>query len=365
MKNQKLNEGMTMETKNTKFTAQNTKLFAYSGSKLKYKNQFTEMHNKMKAKAVKYYIEVFSGSLASLFHNLAYIDAETIIINDINPRLINLYNQIKNNHKEVIEKYKLLEQEFQRIISPNLRGKRPVPKEDREQFQANNDFYLEARKLLNKVGIGTNQAALFLFVLNHNYNGLYSENKRCEVNCSFNWSAKHIDIEAIAANIRNLHEFFTVNTIIFETMNAKELLEKYKDEDTFIYLDPPYINSDIQYTKKNIDSFNNIDTHFQLLEECNKYKYVLYSNNHHEMFVERFDNYLNFKRTNSISDKDKKAKLEILAYKINEQKALKPIPIAQLLGIEESHTATPVNNQVKGITQLLNLQNELLNTEAS
>jgi len=358
--NSKSTQGAKMSTTNKAnrhFTAEDMNLFSWAGSKRKYKNSFETAHAELKVKKVKYYIEVFAGSLASLFHNIEHVDAETIVINDINKKLINLYRHIQKSPKELFEKFKILEDEYMRIIPEHLLNKKLVPKEDREEFQANNDFYLEVRAVLNSIDLDINHAALLLFLLNRNFNGLYSENKKGKINSSFNWSAKALNMTKIETAINNLHLFFNANQIVFETMDAAKLIEKYECEDTFIYLDPPYIDTEVQYTQQNEKSFNLLQTHLDMLESCNKYRYVLYSNNHHEAFIPLFDGYTNFFRSNNISANDKKNKKELLAYKVNQAKAIEFMPVVQLLDISLQKDITPVNNpiQSKAVSKLLDL----------
>ena len=126
----------------------------------------------------------------------------------------------------------------------------------------------------------------------------------------------------------NLHNFFNSNNVEFENLDVFELINKYDESDTFIYLDPPYSNSVIQYEngkrsrKKAVDTttFNEIKLHQQLIEKCNsKFECVMYSNNFDEIFIDNFDNHTTFERNNSIgTEKIGKRKLEILAIKTNE-----------------------------------------------
>ncbi|WP_415407292.1 DNA cytosine methyltransferase [Sulfurovum sp. CS9] len=63
--------------KNTNPTAQETKMFSYSGSKLKYKEHFEEAHNKAQVKNVHTYIEALLSSLNTItapapVNNVAY-----------------------------------------------------------------------------------------------------------------------------------------------------------------------------------------------------------------------------------------------------------------------------------------------------
>ena len=81
---EKINKNiMVMSTEG--FTAQNTKLFTYAGSKLRFKNHFDALHATLGQKIkVKTYIEGFAGTLASLFHNLTHVEAQKYVINDFN-----------------------------------------------------------------------------------------------------------------------------------------------------------------------------------------------------------------------------------------------------------------------------------------
>jgi len=324
----------TNSTEQKLYTSANTKLFTYTGSKAKYKAHFDSVHSKLDkgVKKVNTYIEVFAGTLASLFHNLHHIEAEKIVINDFNPRIINLYKQIKTNQKEVFELFNRLEEAYQSRVPKGLENLRLVPRDNRDEFIACKDFYYEARAMFNQTApdLSVANAALFLFVANHNFNGMYTESKKTGYNVSFNWSSKKINLEKIETSINNLHKFFTENNVLFENMDAFELIKKYEIEDTFIYLDPPYSDSTIQY-QEGVSNFNAIQTHLNLIDACDKYKYVMYSNAHEDIFTNKFDSHMNFSRTNRIStDKSTKSNLEILAIKTNIQE-VKAISILEII----------------------------------
>jgi len=321
-----------------------TKMFSYTGSKLQYKDKFDEIHTNIGVKTVKQYIEVFSGTLSSMFHNLQHIEVtDKIIINDINEKLIKLYRSIKSNPNELFEKYNRLEEQFISMIPENLDGSRVVPKSSRDKFELNRKFYNECKELLNSTELNVDNSSLLLFVLNHNFNGLYNENKKGDFNTSFNWSSKKVDINKIKSSIMNLHKFFNENNVVFETLPSHELIEKYNEKDTFIYLDPPYTNSDIQYSSKNIDSFNHIDTHKKMLESCEKYNYVLYSNNNEEDLHSMFDTTINFNRKGTLNSTTSKSKVEMLSFKSNVV-TVKYISPSDILGITLPDDTTPVNN---------------------
>jgi DNA-cytosine methyltransferase len=329
-------KGFTMkkfnESAQTQQTAPNSvevfetiKLFAYAGSKYKFKNIFHSMIEKMGVKKVGTYIEPFAGSLASMFHNLEMIKADKIVINDFNPKLINLYKQIKDDPKRVYLAYKMIEDKFQSLIPEDSPRVRIYEKSNRDEISKLPTMFKYIRSILND-GIYDYANAAWLFVMNHNFNGLYGENKKGDTNVSFNWSTKEINIEKIKRGIFNLSDFFNTHNVVFENLDVDTLIDNYNDSDTMVYLDPPYINTHIQYNKHRTgtkkkpskNSFMDISTHLKMIDKCSKYKYVMYSNNHHEDFVKVFDGYVNFDRQGNISANSKKSKKEILSYKIND-----------------------------------------------
>lgn len=363
--------------KTLSLTAKNTKLFSYVGSKFKYKKYYDSLLTNVKKKEYKVYIEAFAGSLASLFHNLEHIKADKIIINDFNPKIINLYTQIKNNPTEVFEKYLILENEFNRIVPQFILDKyksNGVKKEDRIYMQEVLNFYLDAKEVYNNLVLNTEHAALFIFIMKHCFSGNYTENKQAKLTTGFNWCAKKVDVKQVETAIMNLHNFFNSNNVEFENLDVFELINKYDESDTFIYLDPPYSNSQIQYgngkrarkksRKKAVNNitFNEIKLHQQLIESCHsKFECVMYSNNFDEIFTEYFDNHTTFERNNSIgTEKIEKRKVEILAIKTNEIVPVleKATAVAILLSL-----ASPVNYEV--IKNSTKLDNGLIETNNS
>lgn len=363
--------------KTLSLTAKNTKLFSYVGSKFKYKKYYDSLLTNVKKKEYKVYIEAFAGSLASLFHNLEHVKADKIIINDFNPKIINLYTQIKNNPTEVFEKYLILENEFNRIVPQFILDKyksKGVKKEDRIYMQEVLNFYTDAKEVYNNLVLNTEHAALFIFIMKHCFSGNYTENKQGKLTTGFNWKASKVNVKHVETAIMNLHNFFNSNNVEFENLDVFELINKYDESDTFIYLDPPYSNSQIQYgngkrarkksRKKAVNNitFNEIKLHQQLIESCHsKFECVMYSNNFDEIFTEYFDNHTTFERNNSIgTEKIEKRKLEILAIKTNEIVPVleKATAVAILLSL-----ASPVNYEV--IKNSTKLDNGLIETNNS
>lgn len=303
-------EIMVMATE--EFTAQNTKFFTYSGSKFKFKKQFDELHATFGQKIkVKTYIEAFAGTLASLFHNFEHVNADRYIINDLNKKVINLYKHIQQNPEELFSIFKSLEDTFQALIPEHLRNKSMVQNEDRDAFKNNSDFFYIAREFFNTIALDIHHAALFIFIMAHCFNGIYDENQSGEYNNGFNWSSKAINKETIYTKIKTLHTFFTTHEVVFESMDAFALVEKYQGSDTFIYLDPPYVGSSLQYKIAN-KSFKYLQTHIALLEICKQYDYMMYSNNYDETLCQHFQAHTSFER-GKVNGTSKLPTKEILA----------------------------------------------------
>ncbi len=343
MKTNIINNLITIAT-NLINVIQNMKLFSYTGAKTKYKKYFHHILAKIGVKKVGTHIEAFAGSLASLWHIMEVVNADKIVINDINPRMINLYIQIQKNPNKVYSLFEMLENKFQSMILPETSKKGFVKKELRGLFDNNRNFYNNVRKDFNNHKLDEINAAEMLFLLNHNFNGLYGENKKGGYNIAFNWRAAELNMNVIKTNIFNLSNFLNNNNVVFECLDIDDLIKKYNDFDTLIYLDPIYVDSIVQYNKKRKkeNSFNKIETHLKIIDSCKKYKYVIFSNNFKEEFISPFDSYITFERTNTIaSKKTNKPKTEILAYKVNEEIASLKVEVATKI------VGKPANNTYK------------------
>ncbi len=190
------------------------------------------------------YIEPFVGGGAMLFYMLeCYPNIQRVIINDINPALINCYRKIQQKHKELIEELQALQSEFYRT-------------DDKEDWKS---LYYERRKEYNNI-LPTKRntlraAALFIFFNKTCFNGLYRENNNGDFNVPF---GRYVHPNICQEQcISEAHEALkTVEILDGEYSNVLELIDW--DEYNFFYLDPPYrpllgSNNFKQYTK---NSFN-------------------------------------------------------------------------------------------------------------
>ena len=177
----------------------------------------------MMPKAYNNYFEPFAGGLA-LYCNLCPKQA---VINDINPKLINLYNAVKSDTDNLISLLDNLQNQF---------NKYPTQRE-RE------NFYYEIRTKFNSEPLGTEQASHFIFLNKLCFNGLYRENTKGEFNASFNGSTSINLYEC--SNLLNFAKQLQ-NTTILNTDFEKACETAAKGD--FIFFDSPYYDTFDKYT---------------------------------------------------------------------------------------------------------------------
>ncbi|WP_071026992.1 DNA adenine methylase [Peptoniphilus raoultii] len=190
------------------------------------------------------YIEPFVGSGAILFDILNKFTLKNIIINDINAQLISTYKFIQLNPSILIKKLRELKKYFF-DLSQTKRS----------------DFYYEIRNIYNK-NIENNDfktadmAASFIFLNKTCYNGLYRVNKKGLFNVPYG-SYKNPSIFD-EDNIYNISKLLK-NVVILNGVYNNTL--EFIDENTFVYLDPPYrpLSSSSSFTSYAKGDFNDYD----------------------------------------------------------------------------------------------------------
>lgn len=156
------------------------------------------------------YIEPFFGGGALFFH-LAHRLVPGAIIADINPELVNLYEQVARNVEEIIgwlRSASATEEEFYRIRKLDWRALRPE----------------EA-------------AARTIFLNRTCFNGLYRVNKRGEFNVPFGRYANPSICNA--PGLRAASQALKSATIL--CADYKTVLREYVSPGNLVFLDPPYL----------------------------------------------------------------------------------------------------------------------------
>ncbi len=191
------------------------------------------------------YHEPFFGGGALFFH----LEPERGTINDANPRLMNVYKQIRDRPEKVIEQLK----SYRHPQSPPDNG-RDFSDKTRKGDDINL-YYYQQRELFNRRPNNekfdeVEEAALFLYINRTCYNGLYRENQNGEFNASVgsyddpNWVQEEL--------LRKASRVLDGTTI--RVGDYSYIVEKAQKND-FVYFDPPYsITSNHAYTDGNFGS---------------------------------------------------------------------------------------------------------------
>lgn len=166
------------------------------------------------------YVEPFVGGGSVLFWILQrFPNIKRAVINDINPKLINTYQVVKDNSDELIACLHTLEDDYL-----------PLNQEDRTAY------FLERRKQFNTSNLSCIEyAALFIFLNKTCFNGLYRENAKGLFNVPHGRYDKLMicNEETIRADAELLQRVEIMNNDFAAT-------EVFADEHTFFYFDPPY-----------------------------------------------------------------------------------------------------------------------------
>lgn len=193
------------------------------------------------------YYEPFLGGAAVLLD----LNPTNAVVSDINPELINMYIQIRDHIDEVVE------------VLINLDNNHEASAESKH-------FYYGIRNIYNE-NLGTNtalQAARFIYLNKHCFNGLYRVNKKGEFNVPFNgklsgWSADPNHLRELSIRLKNVD------------IRCSDYLDAIKDagNNDFVFFDSPYApittTSFTDYTKEGFDYEDHVTlaATFKLLTE--------------------------------------------------------------------------------------------------
>ena len=208
------------------------------------KSQLIEQIEKMLPtdgkKVLTKYAEPMVGGGALFFSLLSKYDFEELYISDINAELINAYQAVKNDVDNLIAKLN----EMQMLFLPMDENGRKY-------------FYYTVRERFNSTTLteetATEKAAQFIFLNKTCFNGLYRVNRKGQFNVPMG-AYKNPTI-CDEENLRNIHEALQNVTIV---CGDYSLSKSFIDQDTFVYIDPPYrpISETSAFTSYNSDVFD-------------------------------------------------------------------------------------------------------------
>lgn len=244
------------------------------------KSQLLDLILKKFPKKINNYHEIFLGGGSVLF-GLLYLKATNQIeitgsINafDINQRLINLYNNIKNN------KAKLYLQIYKYFYTYDKK----LNDDDKEKY------YYECRDEFNSLDLNRiESSALFIFLNKTGFRGVYRENSKGKFNVPYG----HYKT---TPKFMSKDDFYKLSDLLqdvtFKCKPFQESLKNISDGD-FIFLDPPYApEKNTSFTKYNKSGFTiaNNNELFNTIKKMNNIKFMM-CNANVEIVQQSFENY--------------------------------------------------------------------------
>lgn len=215
------------------------------------------------------YYEPFAGGLAVLLELMP----SSAIVNDINPELTNMYLQIKYQPQKVITNLKKLD-------------------ELHESFEDPKEFYYSVRKDFNdNMGSETAvQAARFIYLNKHCFNGLYRVNSKGEFNVPFNGklSGRSFDED----HLRNVSEVLTHTLVL--NKDFEDVVSGARLND-FVFFDSPYVpltpTSFTDYTKEGFSYEDHVRLAKVFKELTNRGCYCMLTNHDTPLIRELYKDY--------------------------------------------------------------------------
>lgn len=171
---------------------------------------------------IEKYVEPFVGGGAVLIDVLQKYEVKEAYAFDINEDLINCYNVIKNNIKQLIQELYKKEKEYKKL-----------------EMDERNIYFYDIRKEYNSYKlekeINIKRASEFIFLNKTCFNGLYRVNKSGKFNvpCGKYKNPTICD----SKNLRNLSKLIQNVTFLYDDYKRSN---RYVDNKTFVYFDPPY-----------------------------------------------------------------------------------------------------------------------------
>lgn len=220
------------------------------------------------------YVEPFVGGGAMLFNilNNHSDNLKSIIINDINIDLINVYDVIKNKSDQLIFVLNFLQKKFHEL-------------DDNEEKKK--EFYYEKRNIFNELDIldfSNYAAALFIFLNKTCFNGLFRVNKSNHFNVPMGSYKKPMICDE--QNIMLVHnKLQNVEILNGDYQNTLNIINNNNFRDNnynvLFYIDPPYrpLNATSNFNSYSKEDFND-DEQKRLKLFCDKinengYKFIL------------------------------------------------------------------------------------------
>lgn len=209
------------------------------------------------------YVEPFFGGGAMFIWAYEKNPAASFYINDINEHIIQIYKAIKNDCEKFCQTVDRLERAYLPLPSPeDIKTNKELQKKFKLEARGRHDwdaiyevepsrrhFYFKVRDRYAWKYAGwdsTFEAGVLYFLMKTGFNGVWQINKN--TNGRFGTPAGLLnqkDKVYDKDNVHVWHEALQRCTIL--SLDFAEVVEKYADKNTFLFMDPPYRKSFTQY----------------------------------------------------------------------------------------------------------------------
>lgn len=186
------------------------------------KSQLLEVIREKYPSGIERYCEPFVGGGAVLLDVLANFQPKEVLINDINPELVNVYTQVRDDVDDIIAMLSDMQDEFWVL---NTDEHKAYYSEKRAKFN----------ELIHAGEQSVQKAALFIFINKTCFNGLYRVNSKGFYNVPMGSYKKPLICDA--ENLRLISGL--MKNVGIRCGNYSECAD-FIDENTFVYIDPPY-----------------------------------------------------------------------------------------------------------------------------
>ncbi len=198
---------------------------------------------------IKRYVEPFVGGGAMFFFLKKHYTLDESILLDINRELVMAYQVIKNDHKNLTEMLKDIEESH---LKMDEEGRKINYYKIRKEYNSE----IHSADLENYSDQWIEITSNLIFMNKTCYNGLFRQNKMGEFNVPFGlYKNPRICDET---NIELVNNALKDTEILCADFTVSE---SYINEKTFVYLDPPYrpLNKTSNFTNYSKDGFNDFD----------------------------------------------------------------------------------------------------------
>ena len=214
------------------------------------------------------YIEPFCGGGSSWLFVLQKYHPKRIIVNDINPNVINLWKCIQNNPKKLCE---ILDNMISDYLILNWDERKEYFLNLRIAFNSNKQILFES-------DMDIRMAAEFLFLNKTCFNGLWRTNSKGEFNTPFG-QPKNQNLNPRIYNIDNIIGLSKlIKNVEFVCCDYKDVIGDDVIGDVLVYMDPPYRGTWTEYSKESFGEKEQIELSQYMKDLKDRGFYVIQSN---------------------------------------------------------------------------------------